>query len=307
MVGSSAGGYVRINFSLRLQGWSDIWAMAVPAPTFDSKPLVSRPRSIRTYDHSAFYPTIRPTDVFLCTYPKSGTTWLGFLLAQIFKGSAEEQIDLKSMGRYIPDVNLQYTRRGSLKDHGALADPRFFLCHAAYDENLPRVIYVIRDPRDTMVSYWHYQKFLHPGYSQSLAEFLEGEHWPCEWDEHVASWLLPRRHPNMMVVRYEQLHAGAAEVLRNVLAFAGITVTNQRIEQAVASSRFEQMRSAEEKFGVHGKAGDPAARFIRKGRVGGWRDEMNHDDLCILEDRFATVMREVGYATDSTLAQASCL
>src|SRR5580765_1933888 len=137
-------------------------------------------KSLRTYDHSAFHPTIRPTDVFLCTYPKSGTTWLGFLIAQALTADIDEPIDLKSMGRYVPDVNLLYTKRGSLEQFAGMPDPRFFLCHATFDANLPKVVYVIRDPRDTMVSYWHYQKFLHAGYDRTLSEFLANEdHWPC--------------------------------------------------------------------------------------------------------------------------------
>jgi estrone sulfotransferase len=260
-------------------------------------------RGPRVYDLSAFRPTVRPTDVFVCTYPKSGTTWLGYLLANALKPDPAEPLDLKSFGKYVPDVNLQYTKRGSLAEHAGLPDPRFFLCHAAYNAALattfPKVVYVLRDPRDAMLSYWHYQRFLAAGYDKSLADFLrEGEHWPCDWDEHVTGWLLPRRHPNLLVLRYEDLHADAAGALRAVLALAGVDRTDAQIAAAVEASRFDKMRAAEDKGGVHGKAGGSAERFVRKGRVGSWRDEMTPADLRVLEDRYGDVMRQVGYETE---------
>jgi hypothetical protein len=257
----------------------------------------SRPRGkLRAYDHAAFYPTMRPADLFLCSYPKSGTTWLGFLLAQILKADADEQLGLDSFNQYVPDVNLNYTKRGTLVEYSGLPDPRFFLCHATFDANLPKVIYVLRDPRDVMVSYWHYQKLLSADFNQSLGEYLRSDtHWPCEWDEHVASWLLPRRHPNLLVVRYEDLHTRAPAILREVLDMAGVKCEPARIDAAVEASRFARMRAAEERFGVANKSAKSQERFIRKGRVGGWREEMSDEDVKILQEKYGEVLREVGY------------
>jgi hypothetical protein len=196
----------------------------------------------------------------------------------------------------VPDVNLLYTKSGSLAEHAGKPDPRFFLAHARYDANFPKVVYMVRDARDVMVSFWHYQKLLKKDFSQTLEEYVASDaHWPCEWDEHVESWLMPRRHPNLMVVRYEQMHADPAGVLRSVVAFAGIAVDDARITRAVEESRFEKMREAEEKFGVHGAAGDARERFVRKGVCGSWREEMSAAAREILEGKYGAVMREVGY------------
>jgi hypothetical protein len=260
-------------------------------------PRVRRPA--RVFDHSAFIPTIRPTDVFICTYPKSGTTWLGFLLAQVLKKDRDERLDLKNFNRYVPDVNLLYTKAGSLADHVDKPEPRFFLCHARYEANFPKVVYVVRDPRDVLVSYWHYQKFLHKDFTQSLEEYVASDsHWPCEWDEHVESWMMPRRHPHLMLVRYEDIHADSAGQLRRVLEFAGLTSDESRIATAVEESRFGKMREAEEKFGVHGAAGDAKERFVRKGACGNWRNEMLPMAQEILERKYASAMRAMGYAPE---------
>lgn len=264
-------------------------SLAAPTPV---------PPSPRVYDLSAFHPTVRPTDVFICTYPKSGTTWLGYLVAQVLKRDPAESLNLKSFGKYVPDVNLLYTKRGSLAEFADLPDPRFFLCHATCDLKLPKVVYVIRDPRDALLSYWHYQRFLKADYQSSLADFFCSEkHWPCDWDTHVTSWLLPQTHPDLLVLRYEDLHADGADALRKVLQHSGLEVEDSKITAAVEASRFDRMRAAEEKHGVHGKAANAEERFVRKGQIGSWQEEMSPTELRILEDRYGDVMRALGYKT----------
>jgi hypothetical protein len=218
------------------------------------------------------------------------------MLAQLLKKDEGEQLGLDSFNRYVPDVNLLYTKRGSLAEFSGLGDPRFFLCHAAFDAKLPRVVYVLRDPRDVLLSYWHYQKFLTKGYSNTLREYLVADdHWPCRWDDHVASWLLPRRHPNLLVVKYEEIQADAKDVLGKVVEFAGMKVSDQSISRAVEASRFDRMRESEEKFGVQSKGGEESQRFVRKGKAGSWREEMSEEEVGVLEGKYGEVMRAVGY------------
>jgi hypothetical protein len=258
---------------------------------------ISSPNRLRQYDHSAFYPTARAGDVFLCAYPKSGTTWLAFLLAHILENDRGQTINLKSVDEYVPDVNLAYTKRGSLAQYQRHADPRFFRCHATYDPNLPRVIYVLRDPRDVLLSYWHYKKFLSSDFSLSLTDYLRSDdHWPCRWDEHLASWLSPQIHPNLLVVKYEQLHAQTGAVLREVLEFGGAKFSDDQIEYAVEQCTFDRMQAAERRFGVHGKNGDESESFVRKGKTGSWREEMSDLDLQIITDKYGAVMQQVGYS-----------
>lgn len=243
-----------------------------------------------------FHETIRPTDLFICSYPKSGTTWIGYLLAQLLKQDADEQLGLDSFNRYVPDVNLIYARRAPLADFASLSSPRFFLCHAAYDAMLPNVVYVLRDPRDVLVSYYHYNRFLNKKFDLTLADYLRADNrWPCDWNEHVESWLTPKRHPRMIVVRYEDLHTDTAGAIHRILTLAGITVVASRIQAAIDAARFDRMRLVEEKFGVSNKAGDPVERFVRKGKVGSWREEMGPKEREIFERRYGRLMREVGY------------
>ncbi len=244
-----------------------------------------------------FYAHLRLTDVFLVTYPKSGTTWLAFLLANLLRPEDHAPLNLQNYLRYVPDVNDIYWERGTLR-HASLPDPRFFIGHMRYDAALPHVVYIVRDPRDVLVSYWHHKRLTEPGFSLSIEAFVQkDDHWPCRWDEHVRDWLLPPRHPRLLAVKYEEMQIGAAVVLQKVLAFAGVNRSSDDVARAVEASRFERMRSAEEHFGLGKVEGVKDERFVRRGKVGGWRDELGSASVRAIERAYGPVMLQMGYET----------
>ena len=242
-----------------------------------------------------FVNSIRPSDVFLVTYPKSGTTWLGFLIANVLKTDPQEQLDLRSFVKYIPDINRLYFGNGSLRDFGRLPDPRFFSVHAPYDPSFPKVVYLLRDPRDIAVSYWHHRRLANPDFDLSMNEFIvRDDHWRWRWDEHVTEWLLDYKHPALSVVTYEQMHQETSGVLKRVLDFSGVRYTSADIDRAVEASRFDKMSKVETKFGWEGFVPE-RGRFVRRGQVGVWKDELDEESLRVLEEKYSKVMCKVGY------------
>jgi hypothetical protein len=252
-------------------------------------------------DYLRFVRSIRPTDVFIVSWPKSGTTWLAFLVANLLKGSRPGQLNLRNSTRYVPDLNRGYLKKrgftdGFLNDLPLFPDPRIFKVHAPYDKGLPKVVYLLRDPRDAIVSTWHYLRLQDATFSLSLKDFIRKDgYWPCSWDLHVGGWLLDHDHPDLLLVKYEEIHQDTYTVLRRVLDFSGIRYDGSDIAKAVETSRFDDMQRLEEKFGSVESGGVAGERFIRKGKIGGWRQELDRESLLIIEKKYIDVMESVGY------------
>src|SRR5437660_7753546 len=84
-------------------------------------------------------------DVFVVSYPRSGNTWTRFLIANLLH--PEEPATFLNIGRLVPDAEVQSSRymRG-------IPSPRVIKSHTYFDPRYPRVIYIVRDPRDVAPS-----------------------------------------------------------------------------------------------------------------------------------------------------------
>jgi hypothetical protein len=242
-----------------------------------------------------FAKALRPTDVFLVSYPKSGTVWLAFMIANILQTDSREVIHHRTFTKHVIDFNYEYFQNGNVAAYALNPAPRLFSVHAPYDRLFPKVVYVLRDVRDVLVSYYHFRRLTDANFSRSLKEFVTSDdQWPCRWDEHVAGWMLQHTHPQLLVVRYEDIQQDPAVVLKRILDFAGIKSTDADISRAVEASQFERMRSLEEKYGVWG-AVTSHERFVRRGKIGGYKDELDEESIRVIERKFEVVMRQVGY------------
>jgi len=128
---------------------------------------------------------------WLASYPKSGNTWVRFLIANLVRPN--ETIDFSNVNGVIPGPEVTRNR-----DLMRIPRPRIIKSHQYFDPRYKQVIYIVRDPRDVVVSQYHFQrkrKIVADGFplSDFVSRFLAGE--TCfygSWGEHVSSWLATR-------------------------------------------------------------------------------------------------------------------
>lgn len=256
-----------------------------------------------------FVRELRPTDVFLIGHPKSGNTWLAYMLAILQWEDHDGEIHLRNIGDRVPTI---HHREHAIAEHRELPDPRMFRQEEPqFPELYERVVFLLRDPRAALLSYYHMYLvyFGIPREEVPLAEFVSEylengciEAWEpylIRWDRHARYWLERARRQEGAVafVKYEEMIEDRAGTLRRVADFVGIAHSEEALALAVERGAFEAMRRNENRHGAEAlrKAADPEGRFIRKGKVDSWREEMPPEVAEAIVREFRPVMERVGY------------
>lgn len=238
------------------------------------------------------------SDVWIVSYPKSGNTWTRFLIANLIAG--DESVDWSNIERRVPDVYI--TRDPVLRK---LPRPRYIKSHEAYRPEYRRVVFIVRDPRDVAVSYYHFvrkAKMLPADATMDdfLSRFMEGRIDPYgPWGENVGSWLGARRgSADFLVVRYEDLLENAEAELARIAGMLGLPADERRLRLAVENSRADRMRELEQsQRGKHKllKTSRSDIPFVRVAKSGQWRSELPPEAVQRIESAWGPVMRELGY------------
>jgi Sulfotransferase domain len=190
--------------------------------------------------------SVREDDVFLVSYPRSGNTWLRFIVANL--AAPNHPADFLDIEKRVPDIYVHSERELLL-----LESPRRMKSHEYYDPRYHRVLYVVRDPRNVAPSYyrWHLSfGGLTSGYPATLflERFLNGSLDPYgSWGSHVGSWLGARQgDPSFHVLRYEDLVDAPTRVAGEICQVMGIRRSEAEIAAAVERSNRDRMRHLEQ-------------------------------------------------------------
>lgn len=104
------------------------------------------------------------------------------------------------------------------------ARARVFKSHDAFRKYVlnGKVVYVIRNGRDSLLSMYHYRKQMDSlaiPLSDFLRKSLAGDYLWGAWHTHVQLWYAQKDHPNVQIIRYEDLRADTVGTLGQILDF----------------------------------------------------------------------------------------
>jgi hypothetical protein len=237
-------------------------------------------------------------DIFLVSYPRSGNTWMRTIFAEALHGG--QVPDLSAIDFLVPDShvlplqkNVPALDRYAVKSHLPLQ-------LQLESRHYRHVLYLVRDPRDVVLSHHRYVCNLR-GYTGSIVDFtadwVRGRIWPCSWHEHVASWLGPgsqRMGAQTHIVKYEELLSDPFHVLDAAFRNFELSIPNDRIEEIIISTRADEMRHRERK-GTRPDATADGYQFIGKARSNQWVDDLPSEALDIVLDFAGEAMMAIGY------------
>lgn len=224
----------------------------------------------------------RESDIWVATYPRSGTTWSQYLLVLLHHG-----VDVEF--EHIHDVSPWFERSmaiGSLRaqDLNALPSPRIFKTHlpASWVPERGRVLHVHRDGKDVARSYYAlYCKYL--GYQGSFSAFFErfltGDLQYRSWFDFERGWEQRKQERNVLSVAYESMRAEPQVLIEQISTFMGLSRSRQEIEEVAKATDISAMKAIESKFDhavlVLREKGVESSSFIRDGKVGAGAKELS--------------------------------
>lgn len=237
-------------------------------------------------------------DAFLVSYPKSGNTWARFLIASALR--PHENVDFANINKIIPGADVVRHR-----DLLRMPRPRIVKSHQYFDPRYPRVIYIVRDPRDVAVSQYHFhrkRRLFEADYplEDFVSRFVAGQ--VCDyssWGEHVASWLSTRYgQPGFLLLHYEDMLQDTVRELSKIVSFLGLKTSPEAINEAVERSSADKMRQLEKSQaqlfnGTRNTRQD--VTFVRAAKAGGWKSNLPEDLVAKIEGAWAPLIHYLGY------------
>jgi len=238
---------------------------------------------------------LNPEDAFLVSYPRSGTTWLRFLLFESLTGENPRFGHIKDA---VPSITKHHSAAVVLGRRG-----RIIQSHETFSDGDRRIIYAVRDARSVALSEYQWQNRLglQPGsLDRFIADFLRGKSNPWgAWDRHVNFWLgsEPAVNGHLHLVRFEDLRRDTLGTLIQALSFLGVEKSTDELEAVIGNNSVERMREKEDEARVRGWRASASSniRFVNEGKVGGWRDQLTDGQRMAIETRFQPTLERLGY------------
>ena len=250
---------------------------------------------------------------FLCSYPKSGRTWIRFALAHVLSEAfhLELDIDLRSLFSLLPNMDGHEADPG--KDAAAFeyldrpTVPLLLSSHLRFDDALfsgRPIVFLLRSPLDVLVSNYFQKTRQDFSWDGDVSAFVrDPEVGALDLVRYLNSWADRLADPQVMVLTYEGLRAHPESGLVRLAGHLGVPCGPAQARAALEQASFANMLSVEMRSGIRGydyDRNDPEARRVRRGRVGGYRDYLDESDVSYVAEVFD---RELTAAARSALRE----
>ncbi|XP_065216849.1 luciferin sulfotransferase-like [Planococcus citri] len=206
---------------------------------------------------------VRDDDIWVCSFPKAGTTWVQEMVWCLANGKHHEDIRKPINDRFqflefsaiLDFTTVKGLPENSIGDIEKLASPRYIKTHLPFNllpEKLQnfstnaKVIHVMRNSRDTLISYYHHHKLFHD-YKGSFPQFVElffkGLVYYGPFPVHLKGYLALEKNPKILFLKYEEMQKDLKSVIRKTSNFIDKSISESETETLLDHLSFSSMKN----------------------------------------------------------------
>ncbi|XP_015913559.2 sulfotransferase 1B1 [Parasteatoda tepidariorum] len=249
-------------------------------------------------------------DVIIATYPKTGTTWMQYIVLQILTGGEDFPPFNDVLEKHVPYIDMV----GVSAVEDLKTRPRAYKTHLPYNmmktDPGSKVIYVYRKPEDTFVSFYHFMNNMmgNLNFDRYFEDFMRGFVSYGSYFEHILSYWNHRNERNMLLLSYEKLQADTRKEILGVAKFMGeefyerLASDQSIMDKILLNTSFGHMQKNLKLVFPENPARDNYSKdvpqkqvnFFRKGKVGDGKRHLSETQL----KRLKTLATETLKGTD---------
>ncbi|XP_069830984.1 amine sulfotransferase-like isoform X2 [Dendropsophus ebraccatus] len=232
------------------------------------------------------------------------TIWTQQILSLIFnEGHRNGTEQIENINR-VPWIEYNINNM----DFKSRPSPRLFTTHLPY-YLMPRdlrfrtgkMIYVSRNPKDVLVSFYHFYK-IKPNIKCTISWeafielFLSGKVLGGSWFDHVIGWDTHKEDFNILFVTYEEMIKDLRSAVKKICKFVAINLDEEAIDTVVEKATFKNMKHdpvANYKFISNDVLDQSKGNFLRKGIVGDWKNHMTVAQSEMFDKVYKEKMRDL--------------
>ncbi|XP_041432895.1 sulfotransferase 1C4 isoform X2 [Xenopus laevis] len=185
-----------------------------------------------------------------------------------------------------------------------MASPRILKTHfpinlvpPSFLEKKVKVVYVARNAKDCMVSYYYFQKMNKilpdPGtWDSYFSAFLAGDVPWGSWFDHVIGWWKAVDKHQILFIFYEDMIKDPMHEIRKVMKFLGKDLSDEVLENIKYRTSFQAMKeNPMSNYTTLPKAifDQTISPFMRKGTVGDWKTHFSVAQNIIFDEEYKWV------------------
>ena len=276
--------------------------------------------------------------LWLASYPKSGNTLLrSFLSTYFFSKDGNFNFDLLRNIKQYPnnklflELGVDISNRHEIAKNHLNAQKlinqnkksfQFWKTHSSFVKmdgysftdlnNTLGVIYIVRDPRDVVISYSHHNnqtieqtlKMINQNYILGAEIKDRIPIYLGSWSYNYNSWKVFKNINKYLLIKYEELILNDEKYFEKILLFIknmskmDFDISEKKIKKVLEEIKFEKLKKLEKEKGFHESKKDDKGNtinFFRSGKTKQWKNNLDLKTKNMIEEVCQKEMKELGY------------